>query len=480
MTEIFIRTINSSKIDLSDFDDLLNKLLEQRPELSRQDVESLIAQKKEKIGAGYLTDQGALFLVASDLGITLSEPAKSEVSIKDLYSGAKEVTLQTRVLNVSPKKQFSRKDGSQFHLRNMTVYDNDSAVTVKLWDEKANLPDVVNIKPGDLIKIIKAYVKSDLNGQPTLNIGSGSTIELATDESDIKSLEALTKDVSEVKENETNLVVSGVIDGNINYSEFTNFRGAQGSALRFRLKGNDGRSVRVVLWNKSNEDIPKVIPSGTKVRLLGVRAKINQQELEVHGNESTVLEIDAKQQVEPIVFKILSANKTENGQRMILGVDEEKHLYNIIDTSGATDSFEVDDVLECMPSKLYGNNITLDKDSYVRKIDSADLPSLSDLRTKIADIKPDNNYYCIEAIVLRPPERRNVQTKTGETVTLSEMFIEDDTAQIWLKGWRNQARLLDECSIGEIISVSGVVAKQGLEGRTEMFLTPYSSIKKKN
>jgi replication factor A1 len=469
-----------SEINLSEFDALLNKLLEQRPELSRQDVEGLIAQKKEKIGAGYLTDQGALFLVASDLGLTISEPVKSEVGIKDLYSGAKEVTLQTRVLNVSPKKQFSRKDGSQFLLRNMTVYDNDSAVTVKLWDEKANLPDTANIKPGDLIKIIKAYVKSDLNGQPTLNVGSGSTIELADNESDIPSLESLTKDVSDVRDKENNLVVSGTIDGNINYSEFTNFRGAQSTALRFRLRGKDGRSTRVVLWNKSNADIPKVIPSGTKIRLLGVRGKTNQQELEVHGNESTVLEIDAKQQVEPIVFRILSAIKNESGQRMILGVDKEKQIFNIIDTSDSTSSFGVDDVLECMPSKLYGNNVTIDVESFVRKIDSDDLPYLSDVRTKIANVKPDNNYYCIEAIILRSPERRNVQTKTGETVTLSEMFVEDDTAQIWLKGWRNQARLLDECSIGEIISVSGVVAKQGLEGRTELFLTPYSTLKKKN
>jgi replication factor A1 len=133
-----------------------------------------------------------------------------------------------------------------------------------------------------------------------------------------------------------------------------------------------------------------------------------------------------------------------------------------------------------MPSKLYGNNVTIDAESFVRKIDVDDLPHLPDLRTKIASIKADNDYYCIEAIILRAPEKRNVQTKTGETITLSEMFIEDDTAQIWLKGWRNQARLLDDCSIGEIISVSGVVAKQGLEGRTELFLTPYSSIKKKN
>lgn len=465
---------------MSEFDALLSKLLEQKPDLSRQDVEKLIAQKREKIGAGYLTDQGALFLVASDLGLMISEPVKSEIGIKDLYSGVKEVTLQTRVLNVSPKKQFSRKDGSQFLLRNMTVYDNDSAVTVKLWDEKANLPDTANIKPGDLIKIIKAYVKSDLNGQPTLNVGSGATIEIADSDSDIPSIESLTKDVSDVKDQENNLVVSGIIDGNINYSEFTNFRGGQSSALRFRLKGKDGRSTRIVLWNKSNSDIPKVIPVGTKVRLLGVRTKTNQQELEVHGNESTILEIETMQQIEPVVFRILSVVKNENGQRMILGVDKEKQLFNIIDTSDSTKLFNVDDVLECMPSKLYGNNVTIDSESFVRKIDANDLPSFADLRTKISNIKADNNYYCVEAIILKQPERRNVQTKSGETVTLSEMFIEDDTAQIWIKGWRNQARLLDECSIGEIISVSGVVAKQGLEGRTELFLTPYSSIRKKN
>jgi len=464
---------------LNEFDSLLAKLLEQKPELTKQDIEGLIAQKKEKIGAGYLTDQGALFLVASDLGIMISEPPKSEIGIKDLYAGAKEVTLQTRVLNVSPKKQFSRKDGSQFFLRSMTVYDAESAATVKMWDEKANIPEMTNISPGDLIKIIKAYVKSDLNGQLTINVGSGSTIERASTESNIPSIDSLTKDVSDTKEGENNIVVSGTIDGSISFSEFTNFRGAPGTALRFRLRGKDGRSMRVVLWNKNDSEIPKVIPSETKARLIGVKIKMNQQELEIHGNESTILEIQAGKQVEPVIIRILTATKNENGQRMILGVNKEKQLFNIIDTSDATKSFAQDDILECMPSKMYGSNITIDADSFVRKIDD-ELPGLADLRTKIANIKPDNNNYCVEAIILKAPEKRNIQTKAGESITLSEMFIEDDTAQIWVKGWRNQARLLDECSIGEIISLSGVVAKPGLEGRTELSLTPYSVIKKKN
>ena len=162
---------------MSEFENLLNKLLEQKPEFTRSDIESRIKEKKEKIGAGYLTDQGALFLIASDLGISLTEPLKVEMGLKDLYVGAKEISLETRVLNMSPAKQYSRKDGSPFFLRTMTVYDGDSTASVKLWDEKANLPGIEDLKPGDLIKILKAYVKSDLNGSPTINVGSGSNIE---------------------------------------------------------------------------------------------------------------------------------------------------------------------------------------------------------------------------------------------------------------------------------------------------------------
>jgi replication factor A1 len=155
---------------LSEFETLINKLLELKPEFSRSDIEEMIKQKKDKIGAGYLTDQGALFLIAADLEVALSEPLKVEMDIKDLYVGAKEVSLETRILNLAPPKQFTRKDGSPFLLRNMTVYDIDSTASVKLWDEKANLPGIEELKPGDLVKIIKAYVKSDLNGRPNRGV----------------------------------------------------------------------------------------------------------------------------------------------------------------------------------------------------------------------------------------------------------------------------------------------------------------------
>jgi len=464
---------------LSEFEELLEKIQEQKPELTKQDIEDRIKQKKEKIGTGYLTDQGALFLIASDLGISLKQTLKVEMNLKDLYVGAKDVSIESRVLNISPTKQFSRKDGSPFLLRTMTVYDNDSAVSVKLWDEKANLPGIEELKPGDLIKIIKAYVKSDLNGSPTINVGSGSNIEPTNKESEIRPIDDLTVDVSEVKENQSNLVVSGKIDGGIATLEFTNRRGEPGKGLRMRLKGNDDTVKGVVIWGKDESFLPKVISHNAKVRLLGVRTKVGNQGLEIHGNEATLVEIEGGKEAEPVIVRI--GTKRNDGDRTVaICVDNKKNMIYMSDSSKMLDSISAGDVIECMPSQVFGNSITINQDSFVRKIDDdGSISQLSGLRTKISEIKSGNNY-CVEAIILKEPEKREVQTKTGETILLSEMFVEDDSSQIWIKGWRNQAILLDGLSGGEIISVTAVSAKAGLEGRTELFLTPFSAIVKKN
>ena len=458
----------------------MGKLLEKKSELTKEDIEEQIKQKKEKIGAGYLTDQGALFLIASDYGITLSEPLKIEMELKDLYAGAKEISLETRVLNLSPAKQFSRKDGSPFYLRTMTVYDANTTASVKLWDEKANLPGIENLKPGDLIKIIKAYVKSDLDGSPTINIGSGSNIEPVNTESEIPTIDTITKDISELEEGQKDLVISGIIDGIISGMEFTNSRGKPGKALRMRLKGKDGSAMRVVLWGKDESSIPNMISQSAKVRLLGVKVRSGNQGLEIHGNDATIVEIEGGKQTEPVIVRVLSMLTTDNGKKMILAVDNKKNLYNISDLTNSTSICVEGDVIECMPSKIYGNSITLDENSFVRKLDNDEsIPSLSQLRTKINDVKVDGNY-CIESIILKVPERREVQTKSGESIALSEMFVEDDTGSIWVKGWRNQARIIDKCELGEIVSITGLNAKAGLEGRIELFLTVFSKIIKKN
>ncbi len=464
---------------MSEFEELISKLLEKVPELSRSVIEERINEKKEKVGAGYLTDQGAIFLVAADLGVTLEQSQKSEVAIKDLYIGAKEVTLESRVLNISPTKQFTKKDGSSFSLRTITVYDNNSTASVKLWDEKANLPGLDELKPGDLIKIIKAYVKSDLTGAPTINIGSGASIETSESESDIVSIDSKITDVSEVKEDQRDLIVTGTLGSAMSLLEFTNSKGQPSKALKFRLRGQNKNLINVVLWGKDESILPKIISQDAKVKLFGVRTKTGMQGLEIHGNDATLVDVEGDTEIQPVILRLLAVEKDQSGSITGLAIDKSKKIVRITDVTDTIGSFTKDDILECMPSKIFGNTIQIDQDSFVRKIEDDSIPTISEIRTKITDVT-EGNDYSVEAIVLKAPERKEIQTKNGDNVQLSEMFVEDDSGQVWIKGWRQQADLMDNFTLGDIITIIGVNARPGLEGKLDLVLTPYSKIIKKN
>ena len=464
---------------MSEFEELISKLLEKVPELSRSVIEERINEKKEKVGAGYLTDQGAIFLVAADLGVSLEQTQNSEVAIKDLYIGAKEVTLESRVLNISPTKQFTKKDGSSFSLRTITVYDNNSTASVKLWDEKANLPGLEELKPGDLIKIIKAYVKSDLTGAPTINIGSGSTIETSESESDIVSIDSKISDVSEIKDDQRDLIIAGTLGSAMSLLEFTNSKGQPSKALKFRLKGKNKNLINVVLWGKDESILPKVITQDAKVKLFGVRTKTGMQGLEIHGNDATIIDVEGNAEIQPTIVRLLAIEKDQSGNTIGLAIDKSKKLVRITDVANTIGSFVKDDILECMPSKIFGNTMQIDQDSFVRKIDDKTVPTIAEIRTKITEVN-EGNDYSVEAIVLKAPERKDIQTKNGDNIQLSEMFVEDDSGQVWIKGWRQQADLMDSFTLGDIITILGVNARPGLEGKLDLVLTPYSKIIKKN
>ena len=401
------------------------------------------------------------------------------MAIKDLYIGAKEVTLESRVLNISPTKQFTKKDGSSFSLRTITVYDNNSTASVKLWDEKANLPGIEELKPGDLIKIIKAYVKSDLTGAPTINIGSGASIETSQSESDIVLIDSKITDVSEIKDDQKDLIISGTLGSAMSLLEFTNSKGKPSKALKFRLRGENKNLVNVVLWGKDESILPKVITQDAKVKLFGVRTKIGMQGLEIHGNDATIIEVEGDAEIQPMIVRLLAIEKDQSGNTTGLAIDKLKRLVRITDISNTISNFVKDDILECMPSKIFGNTIQIDQDSFVRKIDDETVPTVAEIRTKITEVS-EGNDYSVEAIVLKAPERKDIQTKKGDNIQLSEMFVEDDSGQVWIKGWRQQADLMDNFTLGDIITILGVNARPGLEGKLDLVLTPYSKIIKKN
>ena len=185
----------------ADFQKMVEVLLSQKPGVSAEQIRDMIDEKKRKIGAGYLTDQGALFLVAADLGISFENVPKSQLGIKDLYIGAKDITVTARIMNIYPIRKFRKKDtDEESRNRTLTIYDKESSVKLKLWDNQTSIPDKIGLKPGDLIKISQGYVKSGLDGRPIINLGSNGVIEVLNDkDSAIPNIDTKLTNVDDVR-----------------------------------------------------------------------------------------------------------------------------------------------------------------------------------------------------------------------------------------------------------------------------------------
>jgi ssDNA-binding replication factor A large subunit len=467
-----------------DFKKMIDILLEQKPDINLEQIKELIEEKKRKIGAGYLTDQGALFLVAADLGATFDNVQRTKRGIKDLYIGARDLDLTVRLLNSYPIRIFTKKDTNEnIENRTISVYDADGSIKVRLWDNLTHVIEDNQLKPGDLIQIKNCYVKSALDGKPIINIGEGGNISpYQGNDASIPDIDDITSNIDNIRSEKENVVVSGLISSIPRIIEFTDSRGEQKKSLQTMLSNDSGdRKLRVALWNIDEDSLPKFFQMNIPVRIIGARIKeANLQygngDYEIHGDEGTIIELKEKpQDYEVHSIRIITDGRTENGTVNYVGVGKDKKLVYVI-LQGLSDKVTPNSILDCIPSRIFGNMVFLKEDSYLELVENKSFPALEECVAKIKDIKTVGESYIVESIILQQPNTAQVNTKTGELVSVTDTLIGDDTGEIRLVGWRDSSNELGKVKVGDRIRIIGALLNTGREGKLELTLRKDSSI----
>jgi ssDNA-binding replication factor A large subunit len=444
------------------------------------------------VGAGYLTDQGALFLVAADLGISLEKTPKSEYSLKDVFVGARDVTTVGRIMTINPIKIFLKRD-SNLESRNriIHIYDKDSNVKIKLWDDFVDLPEQLALKLGDLIKVSKGQVKAGMDNKPIINLSSNGSIEIVSenDKYQIPLLSELTETIDDLDVPKENMVISGRITSDPRISTFTNSRGERAKSLHMELSNDSNtRKIRSIIWNINDEKVPKSLTTGSKIKLIGVKTKIGNPnfsngDLEIHGDEGTGFEfVEQIEPVESYTLRIVSARLDPTERKThCMAIDKDGKSYLLsIDNKLFDIHFETDDIIECYPNRVLGNTIEITgQESYVQILkEDKDIPKSDQFESKIMEVDSMNKPYVVEVIVLQNPNKMDVNTKSGEIVSVADTIVGDDTGEIRLVGWRESSGLVIDLKIGERVRILGVNAASGKEGNIELSLKPYSNIMK--
>ncbi|HXT84270.1 MAG TPA: hypothetical protein VN704_08060, partial [Verrucomicrobiae bacterium] len=443
-----------------DYNKMIEMVLEEKPDLNFEKIREMIEEKKRKVGAGYLTDQGALFLVAADLGVSFDKTNKSDSTIKDLYVGARDISTIGRVISIHPIRTFLKRDSNQeTKNRIIIIYDKESNIKIKLWDEFVNLPEQNGINIGDIVKISKGQVKSGMDGKPIINVSGNGTIEIETDEKkqNIPTIDEITIKVDEIDTPKEALAIIGNIKSDPRISEFTNIRGEHSKSLQFEVSDdNDNRQIRTIIWNIVDEKIPKSLTTGLKIKLIGVKTKAGNPnygngDLEIHGDEGTTIEIvDNDETIESYILRIISCNSDSSDNKVnCIAINEKEKVYSLSINKELFDiEINEDDILECFPSRVLGNSLDMqNQDSYIQKInEDKDIPFSLSFETKIKDIEATNKIYIIEAIVLQSPNTMDINTKSGETISVTDTIIGDDTGEIRLVAWRETSKILKDYS----------------------------------
>jgi hypothetical protein len=301
----------------------------------------------------------------------------------------------------------------------------------------------------------------------------------------------VTRTIENVDSPADNIIIEGYVRSNPRMSDYRDSRGNMSKSLQLQLFNEDGtKSLRTIIWNVSETKLPKVFKIGSKIRLIGVRIKSGNPQygngdFEIHGDEGTVLSASEEQtDIETMTLRLVSIGSNTAGDRLIsLGLLGDGKLVSvIIDKTLVPNNMTSGSIIECVPSRIFGTEITLTlNDSYIRILDEGtQFPSVSDYQTKISDVVASNVPYIIEAIVLQQPNTTQVNTRSNEMIEMTDTLVGDDSGEIRLIGWRDLGHSINSLALGDRIRIIGAVANNGLQGTPEITLKPYSSIMKIN
>jgi len=461
-----------------DFETLIAEVLRNRPQLSRDSLLNLIQEKKSSVGGGYLTDQGALFLIAGEFGIPLRNPTTSpDLTLNDLYVGANEITIVARILALYPVAQYKRKkDGSTGKYRRINLFDAANVTKLMVWDDDGFAAvEALGLKADMAIRVVNGYVRQGLDGRPNLNLGRRGRIETIEDRdmlSQLTPMSELEKDVGEVNTeggNQNVVAVRGRLSSEVRKSSFTRNDGSQGFLTQFRLSGKGGeKQLRVVIWDDAK--LPDIRP-GQTVRVTNLRIKQqNGGESELHGDEGSQVEVVGGATARGEMFLLAKAEKLEDG--LLLSVINSRREMSRVRVRGDVaqkvgQQLKFGDAVELFLDRGAGGEIACSEVRPVRENRPSGLPTVDSLFVKVQDVKnhEEESGLAIDVIALSRGLVEEVQLRDGSRVPKGEVTVGDDTGEIKLVAWRDAANQLLEIEPGERMRILGLkrrVTKMGV------------------
>jgi len=276
-------------------EEIIERILSSRPDLTHEEILKMIENKKK--GAGeFFTDETAVRLVASDLGVEIArEPLRLEILIQDLVSGLNDVTVTGRIIMVHPPKTYTRPDRTNGKFARLLIADKSGTLRVVLWDDKTDLVEAGKVEQGHIIRVSHGYVREGLDGKLELHVGSRGSLQISPPsvvESRYPPITQFIKKikVAAIKEEDGPVIVEGTVKTIPVMREVVTSQNEKIKVASFKL-GDDTGEIWVSAWRKLAE-VVKDFTVGTRIEIRNAYVRKGfADQLELTSRSLTSIEV---------------------------------------------------------------------------------------------------------------------------------------------------------------------------------------------
>jgi replication factor A1 len=238
----------------------INKIIENTG-LTRKEIQDMVGDKKNEL-KGLISEEGALFIIARELGVDVKEENKElikdiEINISDITPTMKNINLVGRIKEIHRVNKFNKNDGGVGYVGSFLLHDKTGDVRIVLWDDQVSIFNDNNFEINELVKIVNGIARKGRYNELEIHVGRYSKLKLSPDDVDYKNYPKIKFKLTNI--NEINLNLHSIsIEGKIiqisPIKEFTKKDGELGKVGSLTLLDSTG-STRLTFWN---DDIEKI------------------------------------------------------------------------------------------------------------------------------------------------------------------------------------------------------------------------------
>lgn len=269
------------------------RVLSEKTGLELDEILEKVQEYIEEMG-GLIKPDGALSLLASDLGVSLETPqsaSRTTIRLDKLVPGMRRATVRGRISKIYGTLEYVNSKGENSERVELRISDDYGQVDVVVWSQRlVDLFKSGQIREGDEVLLTNVRV-SNRGGRVVVHLNSESKIDLIARGSSPE--DEIISRVEEVYGREGEEVdFRGIVVRIFPASEFVREDGSRGRRCSAIVQGDDGNTVRVLFWG-DKVSLSDVIQPGSQVILRNFRVVAREEGWELHSTARSRVEVES-------------------------------------------------------------------------------------------------------------------------------------------------------------------------------------------